>query len=257
MSFRNLPANRRKLLALQPLGRPTVYKVSKMNQHRIVVKGIVACVFFLASIAATWGQVEVTPTFRFKDGIYLSFEEFQKNAPSLSWNSFVKRSATNPQTLITQVEYIRYKNSQEALDVNKIWGICMDGLPFIRLEKDSISKELTSFAGLRLAGNICYYSYENRVDKDYEISAYNPLNGEPFRRATISRTVTVFKEKIFSFEGGLVEDFSVPNLSKYMQDDPEILQLMQQLNPRGDEFQEKLFRLLISYNRRHPTFFKE
>ncbi|MEO0340685.1 MAG: hypothetical protein AAF242_15935, partial [Bacteroidota bacterium] len=199
---------------------------------------------------------EVTPTYRFQDGIYLSFEEFQRNQPALKWDQFIRRSVTNPQSLITQVDFIRYRNSQEKLDINKIWGICLDGLPFVRIDKDSIHKELSTFAGLRLAGNICYYSYENRVEKEYDIAAYNPLNGEPFRRATVSRMVTNFVEKIFTFEEGGLKPFDKNNIYQLMEDDPELRGKLNELRPTEAEYQEKLFRLMMAYNRRHPVYFK-
>lgn len=202
-------------------------------------------------------QVEVTPTYRFQDGIYLSFDEFQRNEPSLKWDQFIRRSVTNPESLITQVDFIRYRNSQETLDLNNIWGICLDGLPFVRIDKDSIHKELPTFAGLRLAGNICYYSYENRVDKTYEIAAYNPLNGEPFRKATVNRTVAEFVEKLFTFEEGGLKSFDKSNIYNLMDDDPELRNKLNQLRPTEVEYQEKLFRLVMAYNRRHPVYFKE
>ena len=212
-------------------------------------------VLCIGSVSAQ-NRIEVTPTYRFTDGIYLTFEEFQSNQPALSWSQFTRRSVVNPQTLIAQVDFIRYKNSQESLDLDKIWGICIDGLPFIRIPKDSIHKQLPTFAGLRLAGNVCYFSYENRVNKEYEFAAYNPLNGEPFRKATVSRSVSVFVEKIFSFSDGKIINFDRSSLRFKMLDDPELSKVLDQLRPVEDEYKEKLFRLLMSYNRRHPVYFR-
>ena len=202
-------------------------------------------------------QVEVTPTFRFNDGIYLSFEEFQRNQPAHTWDGFTKRAVTNPQTLITQVDFIKNKTSQEYIDLDAIWGICIEGLPFIRIPKDSINKELATFAGLRVAGNITYYSYENRVEKEYDFSAYNPVNGRPFRKATVKRSVNVFKEKIFSFEAGEIMNFGRQHLNALMQDDPQLLKVLKELDTKGESYNEQLFQLLMSYNRRHPVYFKE
>ncbi|GAB5550463.1 MAG: hypothetical protein Sapg2KO_00540 [Saprospiraceae bacterium] len=215
---------------------------------------------FVILLVLPWvaqAQVEVTPTFRFQDGIYLTFEAFQRNQPSFTWDDYEKRSVTNPQTLVTQVDFIKNKNTQEYVDLNKIWGICLEGLPFVRIPKDSINKELATFAGLRVSGNISYYSYENRVEKEYDFAAYNPFNGQPFRKATVSRMVNVFKEKVFSFETGEISNFERQNLGKLMQNDPQLRKVLNDLDTKGENYKEQLFQLLMSYNRRHPVFFKE
>lgn len=214
-------------------------------------------IFLLALPFVAQTQVEVTPTFRFNDGIYLTFEAFQRNQPTLGWKDYEKRSVTNPQSLVTQVDFIKHKDTEEYIDLNKIWGICLEGLPFVRIPKDSINKELATFAGLRVSGNISYYSYENRVEKEYDFAAYNPVNGRPFRKATISRMVNVFKEKIFSFETGEINNFERQNLDSLMQNDPQLRKVLNDLDTKGESYKEQLFQLLMSYNRRHPVFFKE
>jgi hypothetical protein len=214
--------------------------------------GLLICIPFVVQ-----AQVEVTPTFRFQNGIYLTLEEFQYNKPALVWTDFEKRSNTNPQSLITQVDFIKNKETEEYIDLDKIWGICIEGLPFIRIPKDSINKELATFAGLRVAGNISYYSYENRVEKEYDFAAYNPFNGQPFRKATVSRSVNVFKEKIFSFEQGNMLNFERNTLHQLMEGDPQLQQVLKGLNIKEENYKEQLFQLLMSYNRRHPAYFKE
>lgn len=220
---------------------------------------IVICLIAGVLALPGWGfaqeKVEVTPTFRFEDGVYLSYADFQRNEPTFSWEEVEAEMVINPQTLIGQVEDIRPKNTSDSLDLEEIWGFSRDGLPYVRIPQDSIDKPLTSFAGIRLAGKICYYSYENRVEKEYEFAAYNPLNGRPFRKATVSRSETVFVEKVFRFAEGTSRTFSRQTLEQWMSDDPQLLQVLTGLDQQDKEYAEKLFRLLMSYNRRHPVFF--
>lgn len=225
-----------------------------MNLLKILLTGSLTILILFSGKAQN--LVEVTPTFRFEDGVYLSYTSFQRNQPDLRWPDLVRRSITNPETLITQVEYIKHKETKGELPLDQIWGICIDGLPFVRIPKDSIYKDLSTFAGLRVAGNINYFSYENRIEKEYEIAAYNPLNGQPFRRATVKRPVMTFVEKVMNFASGQVYSFDKASLHKLMADDPQLLQVLQELNPQEEEYEEQLFRLLMSYNRRHRVFFK-
>lgn len=225
-----------------------------MSTRKICLTGLL--LILLSGYGRAQGGIEVTPTFRFADGVYLSYEAFQRNQPDLLWSDLIRRGVTNPETLITQVEYIKDKETMEELPLEDLWGICLEGLPFIRIPEDSIYKALTSFVGLRVAGNINYFSYENRIEKEYEIAAYNPLNGQPFRRATVKRPVTVFVEKIMDFETGQIYPFNEASLRQLMAKDPQLMTVLNELEAGEEEYEEQLFRLLMSFNRRHRVFFK-
>ena len=83
------------------------------------------------------------------------------------------------------------------------------------------------------------------------------MNGEPFRRATVNRTVTEFVEKIFTFEEGGLNPFDKKNIYQLIDDDPELRGKLNEIRSGDTEYQEKLFRLVMAYNRRHPVYFKE
>lgn len=210
----------------------------------------------LSGYGRAQGGIEVTPTFRFADGVYLSFESFQRNQPDRLWSALIRRGVTNPETMITQIDYIKDKETMQEMSLEDLWGVCIDGLPFIRIPADSIYKDLSTFVGLRVAGNINYFSFENRIEKEYEIAAYNPLNGEPFRRATVKRPVTVFVEKIMDFETGRIYPFNEASLRQLMAKDPQLMTVLNELDAGEEEYEEQLFRLLMSFNRRHRVFFK-
>lgn len=216
-----------------------------------IIATLLCCCWLGGDIFA---QVEVTPTFRFKDGIYTTFEEFQRNQPSISWKDLETNLVTNPKTLLTQVEYLRFKQGQEVIDLEQIWGFSRGGVPYIRIPKDSINKPLSSFAALRLAGNICFFSYQTIIDKDLEVAAYNPLTGRPFRTATVQREVVVEREKILSFAIGEIRTFNSEQIQVLIADDPELIRILQTLS--GEDVADQMFRLLLAYNRRHPVFFE-
>lgn len=217
---------------------------------------ILFCLLGTSLALPAQSQQEVTPTFHFADGVYLSYQSFQRNQPDILWSELIRRAVINPETLIAQVEYIRRKDNKTELQMDNIWGICIDGLPFIRIHRDSIYKDLSTFVGLRVAGNINYFSYENRIEKEYDIAAYNPLNGEPFRKATVKRPVTVFVEKVMDFETGQIAPFNSASMSRLMSKDPQLLSVLADLDSEKEEYEEQLFRLLMSFNRRHRVFFK-
>ena len=126
-------------------------------------------------------QAEViTKNFHFTDGVYLSFEEFQTNDPSVQMEDVYIHSFTNPQTFLTQVDSIYHLDAKKELDPEQIWAICMDGVPFIKIPKEEVHKELPSFAAIKLRGKICYFTYPDYRTKKVPVAAYNPLTGRPF-----------------------------------------------------------------------------
>lgn len=217
----------------------------------MIIKSIrIILLFFLvlSNICFTYAQDQyeiLTKNFKFEDGIYTNFEAFQQNQASISWDSVAPSLYTNPQTFITQVDYIIHK--KDSIQLDSLWGICLNGIPYIRLPKDSL-QELTHFAGLQVRGKICYFSYEKEVDYPIEMAAYNPLTGRPFRKAIITRSTRVKYEKMLHFDTGLIEDFEVTNFLKWIEDDPQLSDSIKELPT--EEAQEKLFKCLLIYDDR-------
>ncbi|MFQ5447191.1 MAG: hypothetical protein ACE5FF_09665 [Saprospiraceae bacterium] len=211
--------------------------------------------FLLFHLAAlpSFGQdsLTVTKNFHFTDGVYLSFEEFQANRPTYRMEDVDAYFFTNPQTFLTQVEAIVIKNSDLHVDTGSIWAISIGGIPYVRLPKGEINKELPTFAALKLRGKICYFTYPDWRNRKVHIAAYNPLNGRPFRTGTVEREQEVVVEKMLNFETGEMADFTLENFLSWIQDDPALVETVKELPP--EEKQEKLFKCLLIYVDRNLT----
>jgi len=215
------------------------------------VVSIMTCLLYLAVASAQGDSVQVTKNFRFADGVYHAFSDFQGNTPTLPWDSVYVVSATNPETFLTQVEYIRRKNGGE-VNLDSIWGIVIDGIPYMRLPKGATSKKLTAFAGIRLRGIICYFSYEDEEEYFVEIQAYNPVTGVPFRKGKVKNKETVIREYMLHFQSGKIAEFTQENLVAWVSDDERLAQAIADL-PES-ELYEKLFKGLLIYVDRYPVY---
>ncbi len=213
---------------------------------RIIFVPIFLSLFF-TSLAAQDSIQVLTKNFQFEDGIYFSFEDFQKNQPSLTWEEVDAVIYSNPQNFMTQVQYIKNGKTEDAelLDLEKIWGLSLGGIPYIRLEKKELDKVLTVFAGLRLRGKICYFNYEKEVKRQLEMPVYNPQNQKVFRTAIIERVQTIIYEKMLHFETGAIEDFNPQNFIRWIVDDERLVETM--LDMTTPEIEEKLFKCLLIY----------
>ncbi len=205
---------------------------------------------FLSVAPAILAQEEGTvlsKNFSFKDGVYQSFEEFQANDPTYDWEEVQATVFSNPQNFMAQVQYIKKGTDTEAEDLNleDIWGISLGGIPYIRLPKGTVDKSLTVFAGLRLRGKICYFNFENEVNRKVEMPVYNPVNKYVYRTVWIDRVVSVTYEKLLHFETGEVVDFTPATFRQWIADDPRLVETLDDMSP--SELKEKLFKCLLIY----------
>jgi hypothetical protein len=187
----------------------------------------------------------------------MSFEAFQTNSPDYEWDDLKANLVTNPQTFLTQIQYIFIKDETGniPLDLDEIWCVSLAGIPYLRLTDDKMKKEMATFAGLQLRGKICYFSFEEYKMVKIPMHAYNPYTGIPFRSAVIERKKNVKIEKILNFETGEIADLSVENLKSWIQDDQKLLDTMNSLS--YEEVEEKLFKCLLIYDDRNVVRVKE
>ena len=214
------------------------------------ISGLWPFLFFPFFINAQ-DSLTVTKNFRFNDGVYMSFKEFQADRPAYTFEDVEMRWHTNPQNFLTQVESISDKKNGAEIPMENIWGMCMDGIPFVHLPDGEIKRQLPAFAALKLRGKICYYTYPDWRMKTIPILAYNPLTGYPYMRGTVEREERLTFEKILHFETGEIKDFTVDNFLSWINDDEDLMKTINGLPP--NEQKEKLFKCLLIYVDRNET----
>lgn len=204
------------------------------------------------SLFSQGDSVLLTKNFKFKDGIYLTLQDFQKNQPNFTWSEVVANLATSDEGFIAQVEQIRTK--EQSLDLQHVWGICIGGLPYVRLPEGEVTDAATVFAGLRVRGKICYFSYKIDVTEMQMVKAYNPLTGRPFRQGKVPVEKTIEIQQMLDFQTGKVTDFTKENFMNWIENDRQLWATVKDLSP--DEIREKLFKCLLIYIDRNAVYLK-
>ena len=200
-------------------------------------------------------QPILTQTFKFQSGVYLSYEEFQRNQPSYNGNEIKAAYFHNPQTEEIKVEYIRVEASATQLNLDSIWGISIKGIPYVKVSINKPVKGLKTFAKMEVRGNICYYFYNDIENKKIPFSAYNPFTQRPYRTAVLDREVPVVREKMLRFETGAVTDFTYDNVLRWIQEEPDLVQALKSLGAAQAE--KGLFKTLLLYDDRHEVRLKK
>ncbi|MDG1432992.1 MAG: hypothetical protein P8M17_11270 [Saprospiraceae bacterium] len=211
-----------------------------------------------ALLIAQGDMVYLSKNFKFQDGIFLSFEDFKNNKPTYKWKEVLAGVHSNPQNFLAQmyglkVEMVEVSEEKEIqyrnVDLESIWGICLDGIPYIRLSREELKKENVVFAGMKLRGKICYYEYEEFVIEKKEMSAYNPVTGYPFRTKDVDVKVKLIHQNMLHFETGETAVFSKENFKEWIKDDKRLYETVSELSTQ--EVEDKLFKCLLIYDDRN------
>lgn len=202
---------------------------------------------------AAMGQSDssrVTNGFRFKDGLYLSFQDFQSNQPAFTWDQLDVKLVTSARTLSAQVEYVNQAGGTP-IPLSAIWGFSLKGIPYLQTPQVE-GKNYATFTGLKVRGKLCFFVMEQEAVEQVEIKAYNPLTKRPFRKGQVERSVTLERPKILHFETGAVADFTYANFLQWIADDRNLVESVLAL--RDDELSEKLYKCLLIYDDRNAVY---
>ncbi len=195
--------------------------------------------------------VLVTKNFKFKDGIYLTFEDFKKNQP-IVWEKLKADLYSNPQTCMAQLNALEMKENHSAINPHSLWGICLGGVPFIRLDSNEIHKSTPTFSCLNVRGKICQFSFSTIKETDVFMPVYNPATGRIMKGTYVKRDKETEHSRLLHFQTGEIVPFNVTNFKKWIQDDTGLLASLNDLT--SNEAREKLFKCLLIYVDRHPVY---
>jgi hypothetical protein len=194
----------------------------------------------------------LTNNYSFKDGIYLRFEDFKKDASSKN-------------NIIDSLQYdlnaeenilILSANSQKLLDSlipDKIWGLCINQIPYIRTEDQQEGRFY--FVKLHVLGKISYYYYKAFREKEVIMYVHNPYTGERIGKKNISNRNLEFIQKILHFDSGEITDFNFDNFLNWSKDDLGLYKSLSEI--KSEEREAKLFKSLLIYNDRNPVYIKQ
>jgi len=212
-----------------------------------ILWSLIAITFSVLGSKAQSDSVLLTKNFKFKDGVFLNYEDFKNNTPTYKWEELETGIFSNPKTFLTQIYFMKLKRGQskEILDLDKVWGISLDGIPYIQMDKEELRKENAVFSALRVRGQICYLEYEVDVKRMIPMSVYNPLTGKPFRTMNVERNVPVKFKKMMHFDSGEIEDFTVSNFKHWIKADEKLYKTVSEMNEI--EAKDKLFKCLLIF----------
>lgn len=223
------------------------------------MKGFFVVVFLLVIIRPSVAQdtLKLSNNFKFKEGVYNSFEALKRNQPTYAWDEIKEMTYVDRDDYVAKFEYLLYFDVQQdsVVDLLKtdIWGVCIDGIPFIKTMDEG--SQTPHFVGFRTRGKICYYTYPTTRRVKVPMRIYDPVSGVLVYTKYVINNEPDTVQKVFSFDNGRVDDFRLDVLQNWLSDDVQLTNTLNDLNQQVAE--EKLHRLMLIYNDRNLIYLKK
>ncbi len=189
--------------------------------------------------------IPLTPDFRFKDGIFINFQQVKTNSPipkSKIITDIPKWDINFYDKLINQKNItIVTSEGRKTVPTDKIWGYSDDGALYVRWGDD--------FAKLATKGALGYFAATEKVTTYY--SPYSYWYYDPYYyTAENSRELRQF---ILDFNTGEVYPFTVKALEDlFKKYDPQLYEEYSKLRPKKKR--NLKFVYLRKFNQRNKTY---
>ncbi|MGB1120943.1 MAG: hypothetical protein ACPG3Z_03035 [Saprospiraceae bacterium] len=195
-------------------------------------------------------SVQLVNSFEFNDGVYLTINDLQQNKPNYTWAEINASAHINRDKEVIRLEYLNVKDSSKVGLQEAVWGICVEGVPYIRMI--DTMKGQTIFTALRVRGKLCYFYYDSYEMREVPMTIYDPNTGRPIWQQNVENKEPVVVEKMLNFETGNISDMEVSTFKNWIQDDKQLTNTINDLS--AAEAREKLYKMLLIYNDRNPYY---
>ena len=190
--------------------------------------------------------------FAFADGLYTDFAALKANIPTYTWDEVYAQLFANPQTFVARLHSLDHRAGQRPIAADSLWGIVLEGVPYIRVSADAHPGTGVPFVGLKVRGRLAYFTWESKEEQEVQIRAYNPVNGRPFRTGTVRKEVPVFYEQLLHFTDGRVEPFDVATVLTAIRSDDKLHRTLREL-PEAQAW-DQLYKTVLVYDDRNPFY---
>jgi hypothetical protein len=211
------------------------------------------------------GLVKYTPDFRFKEGIFINFEQVRQNSPIpkaklLTSTDYNDREFFDKLLESEKIYFYDEMGIRKEYPSNSIWGYSRNGILYIQIQE--------TFNRITFIGSISHFvadvtSYDSRYyntpygyyDPYSYYSPYNYYNPygsyySPYRQSNMARNE--MKQYIFDFEEGKKLEFDVENTELLLMKDSKLYEEYVQLSRKKKR--DLMFVYIRKFNENNPLF---
>lgn len=208
--------------------------------------------FTATTVAAQFEAVIFNAEYTFKEGVYLSHESWVANEPDYSWEEVDGEMVQLPEDYRVQISDMALKSGGS---IGNVYAISVDGFPYMFAKYEG-PQRYHEFAGLRFRGRYAYYRFFKREMVTTTMYAYNPINGQPFREAPVTREKELVKEMLLHVQTGETLALNRTNVYEILADHPDLQRAVGLLSDDDPELRSKLIRAVKLLNEREPLLLR-
>ncbi len=214
--------------------------------------------------------VKYTPDFRFKDGIYLNFDQVRANNPIpkaklLTSTDYNDREFFKKLFESKKIYFYDGMGIRQEVEANNVWGYARNGILYVQIQEN--------FNRITFIGSICHFvadvtTYDPRYNSPYGYydpysyySPYSPYYGygnyyspygsyySPYRN-NMSRNE--LKQYLIEFETGKILEFDIENTELLLMKDSQLYEEYVQLSHKKKK--ELMFVYIRRFNEKNPLY---
>lgn len=184
-------------------------------------------------------SVAYSRDYEFKEGVFLSAEQFKKNDPvpkSAIISGYPKTQVDFMKEVIDQ-QYITYKaanGSEQKVETADLWGYVQNRTVYINFSNE--------FNRVNQIGTLSLFTAAVNTPMTYQ----DPMNTYGIN------TTNEMRQFIFDSQANKIVDFNVHNMEILLQADPELCAEFMKLKKRKKL--DSIFIYLRKYNEKHPLY---
>ena len=190
-------------------------------------------------------SVPVTELNTFKEGLYITHEDFRKNNSIPKENIVTKIDKEQIDfyykvTLTEKIDYLIAGNTY-TVESKKVWGFVQNKTLFLNYNG--------AFFRVPVFGAICYFAGIVEVTGYYN-GIYDPMFGSGMGRAVKTKELNEF---MISYYNGKVVNFDVDYLDLLLRGDEDIYKQFKSISRRKRS--REATRFIRMYNEKHPVYY--
>lgn len=223
-----------------------ITKFTTLSSEKLILRmqvriGIVFMLISLLGKAQMPSTVAYTRDYNFKEGIYLTVEQFKKNSPILKESIVSAQPKTQIDFLSLELELktITYKDSagvEQKVETSTLWGYSQNRTIYINFNNE--------FNRVNVIGTLSVFS---------GIVIQTPMRNEPIGDMyAIEPSFTELHQFVFDTQSNKVYDFTSKNMELLLKPDAELYTQFMKLKKRAKA--DSVFIYLRKFNEKHPLY---
>jgi hypothetical protein len=206
-------------------------------------------------------RTRYTPEFKFKEGVYLGFDQVRQNNPIPKSRIITSVPYDDPdfyESVLKDKKIQLFDNLgvKQEIQAKNIWGFSRNGVLYISLNE--------GYFRVTIIGNICHFvasqtSY-NR-DRYYPYSgygypnAYSPYYNPYYSPYSTTNSNVEMRQYLLDFKTGNVLDYNEEGIELLLMTDPELHDEFASLSKKKQK--QLKFLYIRKFNERNPLYFPE